>query len=125
MRVAILTLLLASCGPIITTNPQIEGGIAKAVRKAKCQGYTKRLDDFKTTVLKPEFVINGVGGITYKGQAVAGYYDVARDTLVLVEQSDMTDVAEHEATHRIYRWNDTPRYERTKSHPPDFLMPDC
>lgn len=106
---------------------QIEAGIAKANRKARCQGYKKELElsDYKVAVIKPSSIREGTGVIEHNGGYAAGVYLTGIDTLVLVEQSDMTGIAEHEATHRVYLWNDRARYGRTKDHPPDFFMPDC
>lgn len=116
----------------MTTNKQaqIENGLRLAANKARCRGYFKELhpSDFRVAVIAPTETRSGVNVITYNGGYIAGLYYVERDTLVLVDQPDLTEITEHESTHRIYFFNDRTLYEATKKHEGNsivFDMPPC
>lgn len=132
-----LILLLKSCSgdslkPSAITpekQAQIYAGLTTAREKARCSGYFNRLDDFKTRVVAPEGVSSDgqANYVTYNGKKIAGYYDVGSDTLVLVDQPNLSQVTYNEAEHRILLFNNRAEYERTKSdaansHP---IIPEC
>ena len=138
MKLFILTifLLFKSCGDSpevrVEITPekqtQIYAGLTTVREKARCAGYFNRLDDFKVKIVTPEGTnIDGVNYIMYQGGKVAGYYDVSADTLVLVDQPNLTAITEHEALHRIFYLNDRARFEATKDHtrPDLFQLPEC
>lgn len=104
----------------MTTNKQaqIENGLRLAANKARCRGYFKELhpSDYRVAVIAPTETRGGVNVITYNDGYIAGMYYVERDTLVLVDQPDLTEITVNEAEHKILYANDKEFYNRTRTH---------
>lgn len=130
-------ILLKSCSgdslkPLEITpekQAQIYSGLITVRERARCAGYFNRLDDFKTRVVQPEGVSDdGEANYVWHNKVkVAGWYDRDKDLLVLVDQPNLTAITMHEATHRVYRFNDKAKDEATKNHAPgvNFDLEPC
>ena len=123
-----------------------ERGISKALVKSVCAGYqVLPLSGFHVVFLKGVLGSDGYPYIEldagdYKGTEydkagkihAAGEYRSNLDMLVIPLAGNQTEhyleeIAEHEATHRIYFMRDRVRFEATRVHRAGevFLMPDC
>lgn len=104
---------------------QIENGIRATGVRAICQGYHRELEisNYKVAIVQPTGTISGVNVIEYGKNKVAGVYSPTLDTIILVDQPDLTEIASYEAEHRVLLVNDKERYNATKYHTTDAGHP--
>jgi len=115
----------------VGVNHQVlEAALTEVAKRARCLGYDKELElsDYIVAVLTPELQYKGIGVFRYQDGYIAGMYHPSTDTLILADQPDLTEIATHEATHRVYRWNDKNKFEQFKVHvdgEQGFTLPPC